>query len=191
VRARLPATARAAGAPAYPPRVADVPAPPSEPHVLNLSGSVLALSGLSLTAGTIHLVAAVQHTDVNWTLPAFFALVGAGQLLVSWAIYHRPAGRRLLTAAALGSIVVGVLWVWSRTVGLSFGPETGKRAIGVSDTIATLQELIFAAIALALVRRPQSAERRLAWLGSPMGLRFTFMILSSSLFIAALGGHKH
>jgi hypothetical protein len=171
--------------------VPDAPAQPSEPHVANLSGSVLALSGLALTAGTIHLVAAVQHTDVNWTLPLFFALVGAGQLLASWAIYRWPADKRLLTVAALGSIVVAALWVWSRTVGLSFGPETGKRSIGVADTISAIQELVFAAIALALVRRPQSSARRLAQLSSPMGLRFTFMILSSSLFIAALGGHKH
>lgn len=169
----------------------DVPAPPAEPVVANLSGSVLALSGLALTAGTIHLVAAVQHTDVNWTLPAFFALVGAGQLFVAWQIYRTPGDRRLLAVAAIGSVIVALLWVWSRTIGLSFGPETGKRSIGVSDTIATLQEFAFAAIALALVRRPERSERRLAWFASPMGLRVTFMLLSSSLFVAALGGHKH
>lgn len=169
----------------------DVPVQPAEPAVANLSGSVLALSGLALTAGTIHLVAAVQHTDVNWTLPAFFALVGAGQLFVSWQIYRTPGARWLLTTAAIGSLVVALLWVWSRTAGLSFGPETGRRTAGVSDTIATVQEFVFAAIALALVRRPERSERRLARLASPMGLRLTFMVLSSSLFIAALGGHRH
>jgi hypothetical protein len=168
-----------------------VPAPPAQPAVATLSGSVLALSGLALTAGTIHLVAAVQHTDVNWTLPLFFALVGAGQLFASWQIYRTPRARRLLAAAAIGSLVVALLWVWSRTAGLSFGPETGRRTAGVSDTIATVQELAFAAIAVALLRRPEPSERRLAWLASAMGLRVSLMLLSSSLFIAALGGHKH
>lgn len=164
---------------------------PVQPAGANLSGSVLALSGLALTAGTIHVVAAVQHTDVNWTLPAFFAFVGAGQLFVAWQIYRTPRARWLLTAAAIGSLVVALLWVWSRTIGLSFGPETGRQTAGVSDTIATVQEIVFAAIALAVVRRPERSERSLAWLAGPMGLRVTFMLLSSSLFIAALGGHKH
>jgi hypothetical protein len=54
-----------------------------------------------------------------------------------------------------------------------------------------VQELLFAAAALALVRRPQQSERRLASLGSPIGVRLVFMLLSASLFVAALGGHKH
>lgn len=162
-----------------------------DPQTADLSGSVLALSGLAVTAGTIHLVAAVQHLDVNWTLPAFFVLVGTGQLLLAWQIYRTPGDRRLLAAAAAASVVVALLWLWSRTIGLSFGPETGRRAAGVADSIATAQELLFAAVALALARSPQRSEQRLASLGSPMGLRLTFMLLSASLLTAALGGHKH
>jgi hypothetical protein len=156
-----------------------------------LSGSVLALSGLALAAGTIHLVATAQHLDTTWTLPVFFAVVGVAQLYVAWAIYRRPGDRRMLVAAAAGSAAVGLLWLVSRTVGLPFGPEEGRSTIGVSDTLASLQEFAFAAIALAIVRAPEAAERRLAWLGSPMGLRLTFMFLSAMLFSAALGGHKH
>jgi hypothetical protein len=169
----------------------EVPVQRPAPQAAALSGSVLALSGLALTAGTIHLVAALQHLDVNWTLPAFFVLVGTAQLFVAWQVYRTPGDRRLLAAAAAGSLVIALLWLWSRTVGLPFGPETGKRAAGVADTIATVQELLFAAAALALVRRPQQSERRLASLGSPIGVRLVFMLLSASLFVAALGGHKH
>jgi len=61
----------------------------------------------------------------------------------------------------------------------------------VSDTIASVQEFAFAWVALGIVRAPERSERRLAWLGSPMGLRVTFMVLSAMLFSAALGGHKH
>jgi hypothetical protein len=170
---------------------AEAPAPQPQPRATSLSGTVLALSGLALTAGTIHLVAAVQHTDVNISLPAFFAAVGIGQLFVCWWIYRRPADRPMLVAAAIGSLVVALLWVISRTVGLSFGPETGRRSIGISDTIATIQEVVFAAVAIGVARSPSRAELRLAWLAGPLGVRFTFMLLSSTLFVAALGGHKH
>lgn len=169
----------------------DVPAERPEAQVLNLTGVVLALSGLALCAGSIHLVATVQHLDTTWTLPVFFAVSGVAQLYVAWAVYRRPDDRRMLLAAAAGSVVIALLWLLSRTVGLPFGPEKGRSAIGVSDTLASMEELLFAAIAICVVRAPQASERRLSWLSSPMGLRFTFMLLSALLFTAAVGGHKH
>ena len=183
---------RPRGARQYPARVpSDNPVRPAESQALNLSGPVLALSGLMLTAGTIHLVATVQHLDLGWELPAFFAVVGALQLYCAWAFYERPDDRNLLVLAAAGSIVVGLLWLFSRTTGLPFGPEQGRSKVGVSDTIATLQEFAFAYVALALVRAPEITRRRLAWLAGPIGLRVTFMMLPAMLFVAALGGHKH
>jgi hypothetical protein len=169
----------------------ETPARPAEPRALNLPGQVLALSGLMLCAGTIHIVAAVQHLDLGWQLPTFFAVVGALQLYLSWAFYERPDDRRLLLAAAAGNLVVALLWLFSRTTGLPFGPEQGRSRIGFSDTIASLQEFGFAYIAIALVRAPERAKQRLAWLAGPIGVRVTFMLLPAMLFVAALGGHKH
>lgn len=169
----------------------EVPVPQSEFPGLNLTGTVLALSGLSLSAGTIHLVAVAQHLDTTWTLPLFFALLAAGQFYVAWAAHRRPADRELLVVAAATSVVVALLWVLSRTVGLSFGPEQGVSSIGVSDTIASIEEVAFAVIAVGVVRDPDRSERQLAWLASPMGVRVTLMCVSSTLFVAALGGHRH
>lgn len=157
----------------------------------DLTGTVLALSGLNLSAGTIHLVAIVQHLDTVWTLPLFFALVGFAQFYVAWAAYRRPHDRGLLVVAAATSAVVALLWLLSRTVGLPFGPEQGVSTIGLSDTIASIEEVVFAVLAVGVVRDADRSERRLAWLASPMGLRVTLMCVSSTLFIAALGGHKH
>jgi hypothetical protein len=174
------------------PRVTgDAPLADYEAQALNLTGTVLALSGLMLSAGTIHLVAIVQHLDSTWTLPFFFGLVGAGQFYVAWAAYSRRDDHDTLVVAAVANFVVALLWLLSRTVGLPFGPEQGTSAIGVSDTIASLEELAFAAIVLGIVRDPARSERRLAWFASPMGLRVTLMCVSSTLFIAALGGHRH
>jgi len=163
----------------------------SAAHVANLTGTVLALSGLSLSAGTIHLVATSQHLDVVWTLPVFFAVVGAVQLYLAWAYYRSPEDRELLLTGAGVNGAVALLWLVSRTVGLPFGPEAGTQGVGASDTIASLQEFALAAVAIGLMRAPVATERRLAWLGSPMGLRLTFMILPALLLTAAIGGHAH
>jgi hypothetical protein len=95
----------------------------------------------------------------------------------------------MLKLAAVGSAAVALLWIFSRTTGVPFGPDAGKvSSVGVADTIATLQELAFAAIAAVVVWRD---ERRLAWLSGPLGVRLTFAVLSLTLFMAALGGHQH
>lgn len=169
----------------------EVPVPDYEAQALNLTGTVLALSGLMLSAGTIHLVAIVQHLDATWSLPFFFGLVGVGQLYVAWAAYSRRDDHETLVVAAAANLVVALLWLGSRTVGVPFGPEQGTSAIGVSDTIASLEEFAFAAIAVGIIRSPERSQRRLAWFASPTGLRVTLMCVSSTLFIAALGGHRH
>ncbi|HWC27573.1 MAG TPA: hypothetical protein VG474_13375 [Solirubrobacteraceae bacterium] len=162
--------------------------PPDE----RLPAAVLALAGLAGTAGLIHLVAALQHVDENWMLPVFFALVGAAQVAAGWRIHRVPGEPGLLVAVALGAVALALLWVFSRTTGVPFGPDAGEvSSVGVADTIVTLLELAFAALAAALVTQPARGEQRLAWLDSPMGVRLTFAVLSMALLLAALGGHEH
>jgi hypothetical protein len=159
------------------------------PSYATLPSCGVALSALAATAGVIHLVAAIEHVAVSRMLGVFFALVGTGQLAAGWWIQRRPRNERMLKLAAAGSVAVALLWIFSRTTGLPFGPDAGKvSSIGVADTIATLQELAFAAIVAVVVWRD---ERRLAWLSGPLGIRLTFAVLSMTLFTAALGGHQH
>lgn len=179
---------------AYHPGVASpgVPVPRTVPRHLSLPNAVVVLTGLAMTAGVIHVVAVIEHVSVSWMLGVFFGLVGAGQLLAAWWIYHKPGDRRMMKAAAIGSGVVALLWVFSRTTGLPFGPDAGEVAsVGVADTIATLQEVAFATIVAALVWRPGRGEQRMAWLSSGLGIRFTFAVLSATLLLAAMGGHEH
>jgi hypothetical protein len=156
---------------------------------VSLPNGGLALAGLAATAGVIHLVAAIEHAGISWMLGVFFALVGTGQLVVGWWICRSPQDERMLKLAAVGSAVVALLWVFSRTTGVPFGPDAGKvSSIGVADTIATLQELAFAAIAAVVVWR---GDHRLARLSGALGVRLTFAVLSLTLLLAALGGHEH
>lgn len=146
------------------------------------------LASVVASAGFIHVAATFQHTDEQWTLPAFFAVLAVAQLLAAWWIVRRPTGDRLLKAVAVVSAVVATLWFFSRTTGVPYSPEHGVEKIGIGDTIATLLEVGAVALVVSLVRRP---GRRYAWLSSPIGLRMTYAVLSAAMLTGALGGHKH
>jgi hypothetical protein len=167
----------------------NVPIERAVPRYVSLPHGHLALAGMAATAGVIHFVATVEHLGIDWELGLFFALVGAGQFAAGWRIYRDAADYRLLKVAALGSVAVGLHWVYPRTTGLPFGPEAGKVSkVGVGDTIATLLEFAFAALVGVIVRR---GEQRVAWLSSGLGIRLTSALLSLALMMAALGGHQH
>ena len=149
----------------------------------------VALTGLAATAGLIHLVAAAEHVGVDWSLGVFFVLVGAGQLLAARLVHRDPRDARLLTLVAAASVAIALLWIFSRTTGVPFGPDAGEvESVGVADTIATLLELGFAALAAAVL---WGGGRAVAWLSTGMGIRLTFAVLSLALMLAALGGHEH
>ena len=175
----------------YPHGVAGSPVQGAVPILSRVPGYVVAMAGLALTSGTIHIVAAVEHIDVNVMLSAFFALVGIGQVVAAWWLFRNPEHHRALKLAAVGSVAVSLLWVFSRTTGIPFGPEPGRAAVGVADTITTLQQFALAAIVVALLRSPERRDRGLRWLSSGMGSRFTSAMLSATLLIAAVGGHEH
>jgi hypothetical protein len=165
-----------------------VPLQRADVQALPVAHAVPALAGLAGAAGLIHLIAMIEHVGVEWTLALFFAAVGIGQMAAAWLIYRQGAGTRLLALAAAGSVAIALLWLFSRTTGLSFGPEQGRRDVGVGDTIASVLEVAFAGLAGLRLWR---GDERLAWLSSGMGIRLTWALLSLSLMMAAFGGHEH
>ena len=167
----------------------DVPTPRAVPRTLSDAPAALALAGLAAIAGFIHLVAAAEHVGAEWSLGAFFLLAGSGQLTAAWLVHRAPRDRRLLTIVSAGSVAIALLWIFSRTTGVPFGPDAGEVvSVGVADTIATLLELGFAALAATVIRRGDGA---VAWLRGDMGTRLTFAVLTLALMLAVLGGHEH
>jgi len=148
------------------------------------------LTGLALSTGSIHVVASIQHVGDSRQLGVLFALAAAVQLTAGWRIHRRPDDRHALLGAAIACAAIAVIWILSRTVGVPFGPDAGDvESVGVADTIATLEEIALAAIVTGTLWRPRAG--RLAWLSSPLGLRFTIALISAALFVAALYGHEH
>lgn len=162
----------------------------SSGRLTHLTHARPALAGLPATAGTIHLVIAIEEAAAGeWGLSVFPALIAIGLLAIGWLIYRDVGGERLLKLAAIASVAIALVWVFSRTTGLPFGPQAATVAEpGVGDTIATLLELTFAATVALIASR---GEQPVAWLSGAIGVRLTIVVLSLSLLVSAFGGHQH
>lgn len=176
--------------PAYDRAVAAGPSTRSSGGLAQLTHARPALAGLAATAGAIHLVIAIEEAAAgDWARFVFPALVGIGLLAIGSLIYRGAAGEHMLKLAALASVAIALLWVFSRTTGLPLGPDAGTAAQpGIGDTIATLLELTFAALVALIAWR---GEQPVAWLSSAIGIRLMIAVLSMSVLLAAFGGHEH
>ena len=144
---------------------------------MRLRGS-LALA--SASAALIHVMAASHHFSEWWLFGTGFVVMAVLQLVTAIAL-ERTRWRLALPAVVLVNAPIVVLWVWSRTLGLPFGPEAGEaEAVGIADTLCTVTELAIVGGALALHRG--ASERWLA--------RWSTAALALALAGAATGfGH--
>jgi hypothetical protein len=116
---------------------------------LRLRGS-LALA--SASAALIHVMAASHHFSEWWLFGTGFVVMAVTQAACAIAL-ERSASRWAPIAALVVNVPIVALWVWSRTLGLPFGPEAGEaEAVGIADTLCTVTELVIVGGALALHR---------------------------------------
>jgi hypothetical protein len=116
---------------------------------LKVRGS-LALA--SASAALIHVMAASHHFSEWWLFGTGFVVMAVLQLSSAIAL-ERTRWAFALPAAVVVNLPIVVLWVWSRTLGLPFGPEAGEaEAVGIADTLCTLTEIVIVGGALALQR---------------------------------------
>ncbi len=114
---------------------------------------------LLLVAGLIasaHLHAAVipQHLTEWPAAGGFFALLTAAEIAVA-AILLAPRPQRVaLIAAAAVSTGPLLVWLYSRTAGLPFGPEAGQpESVGLPDVVCCVLEIVALSAAVLLLRR--------------------------------------
>jgi hypothetical protein len=119
-----------------------------EPAV-KLRGS-LALA--SASAALIHVMAASHHFSEWWLFGTGFVVMAVLQA-ASAVVFERFDFKLAPHAAIAINLPIVALWVWSRTLGLPFGPEAGEpEAIGIADTLCSVTELVIVGGALALAR---------------------------------------
>jgi len=142
---------------------------------------LLMAAALSWAAAIIHGVVTPAHFGEWWVFGVLFVIVGTFQALWGARVYVAPR-RGLLLAGAVVNVGVAAVWAISRITGLPAGPEPWQpEAVGFIDVMATLDELIIAAIAVAMLRglRP---PRQATWL-------VFYPVIVISVLSALLGSH--
>jgi len=102
----------------------------------------LLLVGMLAGAAIIHAAIIPEHFGEWPAAGIFFTLLVVAELAVAGLVLTRIRERAALYAAAVLSVVPLVAWLWSRTIGLPFGPEPGAaESIGAPDVIACVLEV--------------------------------------------------
>ena len=159
---------------------------------MEYSPRVKLLIGLSAVAGIIHARAMIDHMSHYWLFGVFFGVLTYAQVLLAVQLYRKPDDLRWLMPAAVGSLAVVGIWLVSRGVGLPFGPWAGRpEPFGISDVAASMDELLFAAVAFAMLRPDRWIAARLLWLNGGNCQRITTMMIGFSLIAALVGKHTH
>lgn len=165
---------------------------PAAPAAIVRSPRIQLLIGLSAVVGLIHGKAFIDHVDHYWLFGVFFAVLTYAQILWAMRLWRRPDDRRLFKAVAVMSLGVVAIWLVSRTTGLPIGPWAGRpEAIGMPDVVATLDELVIAALIVAMLRPEGGVAARLRWLDAGNCVRFGSMLCSLSLMALLFSSHSH
>jgi hypothetical protein len=157
-----------------------------------IDDSVFLAVVLSWVAALIHVVAAFDHAGESISHAIFFVLLALAQLAWGIVVYRNGGGAAILTVGAVGSVMVVVLWIVSRTSGLPFGPEQWEpEPVGINDVLASGNELILALIVACHFGASRgSALARRAGAGAAAAGIF-LIVLGAAAALTVGGGHTH
>jgi hypothetical protein len=145
-------------APVAPP----APARTDDPPERRPGSERLALSGLLLGAGLIHVAMAPPHLDESAVEGTGFLLAAWLQILLAVAVVARPR-RWVLAASVAVNVAIVAAWVVSRTSGLPVGGHPGHAAsVSLVDGVCVALEvgaIVLAGVLLAGARLPGLAGR--------------------------------
>ena len=103
-------------------------------------------------SAAIHAAVVPGHLSEWAAAGAFFIALTAVELAVAAVLLARPAPAVLLAAAA-ASVVPLTVWLYSRTLGIPFGPEAGvPEQVGLADSAACVLEVLTLLVAVVLLR---------------------------------------
>jgi hypothetical protein len=135
---------------------------PAGSHTPDRNAQLRALLIAGLVGSAVIHAAVVPEHLTEWSAAgSFFVLLTAAELAVAgWLLLAPRIQAGALLAAAAVSAGPLLLWFWSRTTGLPFGPEPGEpEAIGLADCAACLLEVLTLVLAVVLLRRVMRAHR--------------------------------
>lgn len=158
-----------------------------------VADAVKVAAWLSIAAGAIHAVATVDHFSHWWLYGVFFLSLAYGQVLWGVAVLRRPVSDRTLRAGAIANLAIVAAWLFSRTIGVPFGPEDGRaEPVGIMDVAAQLDQIVLVAYVAAILNPALRTVRGVRTLLGVHRVRIGMMLCSASFFASVLGGgHSH
>lgn len=117
------------------------------------------LVGGLLGAAVVHVSVVPEHLSEWPAAGVFFIALALVEVMAAGPVLDRPVRTAAAIAATL-SVAPLAVWLWSRTVGLPFGPDPGAtESIGLADTAACLLEVATLALAVTMLRRSRQLDR--------------------------------
>jgi hypothetical protein len=121
------------------------------PVALSRSPWLVGAAGASVASGAVHLAVIREHFAEAALYGWFFLVLTLLQAGWAVAVVVRPS-RIVLTAGAVASLGVVMLWLATRTVGIPLGPAAGEtEAFGGLDIAASALELAVALCAATVL----------------------------------------
>jgi hypothetical protein len=148
----------------------------------------------SFAAGTIHVSAAADHTNLPVMMAGFLVVATLQVAFGALLLWRRPNRLILLGAFAMMASSIG-LWAVSRTAGLPFLPGGHMEPVGFKDGITVVLELAtLPGILLLMSRELQSLLLPSQRLGtqtvSTVGM-FAFILMVPALMLGGGEHHSH
>jgi hypothetical protein len=145
------------------------------------------LVGALMGSAAIHLAVVPEHLTEWPAAGLFFTVLSAAELAIACRLLTCVRRTVLLGAAAI-SIGPLCLWLYSRTVGMPFGPEPGvPESVGVPDCLACLLEVASLLAAVSLLRSWGWAARRSRLSSHVAGLVVLALISVTTVGVAGTG----
>lgn len=135
-----------------------------------------------LGSAVIHAAVVPEHLAEWGAAGVFFVLLTGAELAVAIQVGARMQRMVLLAAAAVSAGPL-MLWAYSRTFGMPFGPEAGvPESIGLADVAAGVLELGTLIAAVLLLRGSGSLRRR-----TPVSSHANWLVLVAVIAVMVLG----
>jgi hypothetical protein len=146
------------------------------------------LVGALLGSAAIHAAVVPAHLGEWPAAGMFFVLLTIWELAVAGLLLWRLDDRPMLLGAAAISIGPLLLWLYSRTAGLPFGPEAGEpEAVGLPDSLACALEIVSLVSAVVLLRATGRLHRRPPASAHVKGLVLVSVVAAVAIGVAATG----
>lgn len=148
----------------------------------------LLLVAALVASAVIHAAVIPEHLTEWPAAGVFFILLTAAELAIAGLLLAPLRQRTVLHAATVTSAGPLIVWLYSRTAGMPFGPEPGiPESVGVPDILACTLEVVSLLAAVALLHPSRRLSARSPASPHVRGLIVVALICATVIGVAGTG----